>query len=302
MKTLTNQTTLLTLDFPRTWKPESLTELSIQIADVDGNELLAADEVPLYVSTTLSADARRYTRSIVITDPEEEEEEDPVSSALKTGDLIRIVGILGYEDHVVKGYDVANTTAELEDYLDRDFEAGAAVYRLSAEYTVELSDIDVFVPGLQIVITWTPIGTGDIVTELAEIETTSQIDVAAFTRDFSALYPRAYNALKNPADRLDTILRLAQDELRMTLTSRGLDIARVKDQRLIAPPLMALVALKWSLGGDEKTADEQVVMSKAYSAALETFCQMPIWVDSDGDGEQGEDEVEDHPVYFERVW
>ena len=152
------------------------------------------------------------------------------------------------------------------------------------------------------VLTWTPTGTGAPVTELVEIEATDQLNLSEFTISLKALYPRAYEALSDPADRLDTVIRLAQDEMRVTLAARGLDLARLKDQRLLIPPLVSLVALKWALGGDEKTADEQEVISRAYSAALESLCKLPVWVDMDGDGTQDDEEVSNYPIEFERVW
>jgi hypothetical protein len=293
MKTLTNKTTVLSIEYPRTWDESLLTDVSVQIADFDGTELLASTSADLYTSTTLDADSLRYTRSITLA---------AGSDDLVTGDLIRIRGILGYEDHVVKGYDASNLVAELESHVDRDFENGASVDRLSAIATVDLSDTDVFAPGTQIVITWTPTGTGDSLTELAEIETDSQIDVAEFTTEFSAIYSRAYNALKTPADRLDTMIGLAQNEIRLQLSARGLDIARIKDQRLISPLLMAKLAEMWARDGDESSADEHQRHSQAYSAALESLCQLPIWIDLDGDGINDDGETQSHPVYFERVW
>ena len=304
MKTLTNQTTALRLDFPRTWTPEGLSGLTIQIADFDGNVLLAADDVELYPGSTLALDALRYSRSITLVEPEEPEdpeEETPVVD-LATGDLIRVTGVLGYEDHVVKGWDGTNFVAELEAFVDRDFAAGATVWRLHATADLDLSSTDDFPAGTQLVITWKPTGTGAPITELAEIEATLQIDVSAFTRDFAAQYRRAYDALTKPADRLDTVIRIAQDDLRMTLESRFLDVARIIDQRLLNPPLMALVALMWARDGDKNTVDEMLIYERAYSAALERLCSHPVWTDLDGDGTHNDGETESHPAIFERIW
>lgn len=294
MKTLTNSTAGIPIEFPRTWDPTALTAVGVQIRDLEGTALLdPAGTATLYAESELESDARRYVRRVTLASGAED---------LKTGDLIRVSGIGGYEDHTVKGWDSENRTAELENHVDRDFEAGSTVNRLSAVYASDLSDTDVFAPGSRLVITWTPVGTGSALTEMVEVETCRQLDPVAFTSEFQALYPRAYNALKNPADRFDTVIRLAQNELRSTLASRHLDIARLVDHRLIAPSLMALVACMWARGGDEQTADEHAVLSKAYSAALERLCQQPVWVDADGDGTQDDGEVEDHPVGFGRIW
>jgi hypothetical protein len=293
MSTFTNSTTSIPLDFPNTWDPSDLTGLTIQIADVEGNELIASSAATLYSETTLDSAVSRYSTSIVLADG---------SDSLSDGDQIRISGVLGYEDHVVKGWSLSDLTATLEDFVDRDFEAGATVNRLYAVATVDLSDTDVFQSGDMIVITWTPTGTGAPLTQIAEIEEYSQIDVAGFVGDFRALYSRAYKALTSPEGRLDTVIRLSQDELRTDLASRGLDISRIKDQRLISPPLMAKVAEIWARDGDKDSDDEHQRHSRTYSAALETLCSLPIWVDLDGDGAQEDGEIDTYPVILEEVW
>lgn len=293
MRTLSNTTTKIHFGFPRTWDPSSLTDVTLGISSAAGVELAPSESVDIYAEASLENDAHRYARSVTLAEG---------SESLYVGDLVRIAGILGYEDHTVKGWDEDNLTVELEDHLDRDFEAGATVNRLSVIASVDLSDTDVFPPGIQMVLTWTPTGTAAPVTQMAEIEATIQMDLASFITSLKALYPRAYDALIKPADRLDTVIRLAQEELRLTLASRGLDITRIVDQRLLTPSLTALVALMWARGGDEQTADEQAVMSQAYSATLESLCLHPIWIDSDGDGIKEDDEVGMYPAVFERIW
>ena len=293
MDTLTNTTELLKIEFPRTWDPSLLSSLTVKIADFEGVELVADTEASIYAASTLSIDSRRYARSITLTVDDDE---------LVVGDLIRIVGSLGSEEHVVKGWNSSTLTAELENHVDRDFAAGSLVYRLSSSAVVDFSDTETFPAGLQMVVTWTPTGTGGPLTRLAEIEESLQADVADFTTKFRALYKRAYRALTTPEDNLDTVLSAAQDELRTDLLDRGLDISRIKDQRILTPPLMAQVALMWARDGDENTADEMVVYQKAYSAAFEKLCRKPIWQDKNGDGVLTDDEVNVHPPQFERNW
>ena len=293
MDTFTNTTDLLKIEFPRTWDPALLSSLNVKVADFQGEELVEETAADLYVPSTLSLDARRYARSITLTVDDDE---------LEVGDLIRIVGVLGVEEHVVKGWDESTLTAELEEHVDRDFESGALVYRMSAYAAVDMSDTDTFPAGLQMVVTWTPSGTGGALTRLAEIEESIQADIADFTTKFRALYKRAYRALTTPENNLDTVLDAAKDELRTDLLDRGLDISRIKDQRILTPPLMAQVALMWARDGDENTADEMVVYQKAYSAAFEKLCRKPIWQDKNGDGVLTDDEVTVHPPQFERNW
>lgn len=275
------------------WDPSLLTAVDLTINDVAGNELQAATEASLYTATTLEADANRYSRNIVLADESED---------LEIGDRIRIIGIQGYEDHIVKGYDSTTLTAILEEILDRDFEACALVYRLSAISTVDLSDTDVFAPGIQIVLIWTPTGTGSPFTELAEVEGYDQIDLPSFVDDLRIIYPRVYDAFTKPANRLGRVIQIANDQLRIALASRGLDIARIKDSRLLTAPMLDLVASLWTKSGDVNTEDERKQINKSYSESFEALTRHPIWVDADGDGIQDDTEVQDYPYFFERTW
>jgi len=293
MITLTNKTTSIPLAFPAGWNPASLTGVTLQIADKDASELRAAAAATLYTPTTLGTAAAQFAGVVYLA---------ALAGPLAIGDRVRITGVNGYEDHTVKGYAATGKIVTLERVIDRAFEIGATVHRLSAIAAVDLSSTTTYPPGTQVVLTWTPTGTGSALTEQAEIEATAQIDVAGVKKDLEALFPRAYDALKIPMDRLDTILRMAQDDLRLELASRGLDIARVKDQRLLSPPLLIFVARAWTLNGDDDLIEERKVLNKEYDSAITRLCNLPIWVDSDGDGVDDVDETRNYPQYFERSW
>jgi hypothetical protein len=294
MQTFTNSTTSIPLVFPQGWDPSTLTGVTLQIArKTDAEELQAATATALYTATALDDDADQFASSFELADG---------AGALVSGDIIRLSGVSGYEDHIVKGYDATSRTVEIELVLGRDFEEGAAVYRLSTIATVDFSDTDDYPPGTQLVLTWTPTGSGDVFTERAEIDDRVQLDVAEFSADFAALYPRAWKALHEPQDRFDRILRMAQDELRIVLSSRGLDPTRLVDQRLLSPPLMATLARYWLINGDEQMEDERKIIESNYSAQIERLCNLPVWVDSDIDGVEDTDETTSHPQQYERVW
>jgi len=293
MITLTNNTTSIPLAYPAGWAPADLTAVTLQIADTSAAELQAATAAALYAQTTLLTAAAQFANTLYLAADAED---------LAVGDRIRVEGVNGYEEHTVKGYASTGKIATLERVIDRAFEAGATVDRLSAVATVDLSDTDTYPPGIQVVLTWAPAGTGSPLTERAEVEATAQIDVAAIKRDLEALFPRAYDALKDPADRLDTILRMAQDDLRLELASRGMDIARVKDQRLLSPPLLVFVARAWTLNGDDDLIEERKVLNKEYDSAISRLCNLPIWVDADGDGIDDDNETRNFPQFFERNW
>lgn len=293
MITYTNQTNKIKISFPADWDPSLLAGLTLSISDNQGGAILAPAAATLWTPTVLDSSASQYVTELYL---------DAGADDLDIGDIVRIEGLLGREDHTVKGFDPSTKTTTLETILERSFEAGAAVNALNAFITVDFSDTDDYAPGTQLVLTWTPTGTGSPYTILAEIEAFNQIEVAEFIEEFKAVYHRAYNALITPADRLRIVLRNAQSRLRMDLLSRNLDVARIKDQRLITPSLMALVAMIWATNGDDELIEERKVLAGEYSTLLETLCALPIWVDSDGDGIEGDGETQDHPKYYERVW
>ena len=293
MQTFSHQTTVIPLSFPLSWDPSDLSSVTLQIADVDGNELQAATGVSLYTATTLAEDVHVYEDSITLADDAE---------GLSIGDHIRITGIYGYEDHVVKGFDTETKLVTLERATEIDFEEGAFVYRLSAIATVDFSNTDTYPSGIQLVLTWTPTGTGSPITEQAEVEGFAQVDVAGLAADLQVMFPRAYEALKSPADRLDRMVRICTEEIRDALAIRGCDIARIKDQRRLTPLISAAVAYHWSLNGDVALQDERETLGQYYSATLENFAKLPLWVDLDGDGKQEEGETQDYPLFFERNW
>eukprot|EP00918_Siedleckia_nematoides_P001702 GHVU01004038.1.p1 GENE.GHVU01004038.1~~GHVU01004038.1.p1 ORF type:complete len:294 (+),score=31.22 GHVU01004038.1:747-1628(+) len=293
MRILSNKVETLRLAYPYEWTASDLTGLTLTVNDNAGNELAAASAASLYSDTTLDDDATEYASSVVLAD---------TAGDLVPGDLISITGINGREVHTVKGFDNVTKTVQLEVMIDRAFEGGAAVSRLSATIDIDLSLVTTFSLGLSLVLMWTPAGTGAPFKELARMEPYAQINLAEFEEDFKAIYPRAYDVLIKPADRLGTVLRLAQRELANNLKSRGLDAARIVDQSLIAPPLMALVAKAWTRGGDDDLIEERKDLESEYSAAFETLCNQPLWVDSDGDNIEESGEVESHAVDFERTW
>lgn len=293
MITYTKHTSVVRISFPTDWDPSALTGLTLTVDDNAGNELLATSAATIWTSTTLDSAASQYDTALYL---------DAGADNLEIGDIVRIEGLLGREDHTVKGFDPSTKIATLETILGRSFEEGAAVNALNALIAVDFSDTDDYAPGTQLVLTWTPTGTGSPYTILAEIEAFNQIEVAEFIEEFKAIYPRAYSALITPADRLRVVLRNAQARLRMDLLSRNLDVARIKDQRLITPPLMALVAMIWAINGDDELMEERKVLSGEYGTLLEILCALPVWVDSDGDGIEDDGETQDHPKYYERAW
>ena len=293
MKTYTHSTGMIPLSFPPDWDPSSLTALTLTIADRDGNTLQTATPASLYTPATLGVDAYRYDYSVTLASG---------AADLLIGDQVRITGVNGYEDHTVKGYAPVTRMVTLEAFVDRDFEMGATLLRLSGTATVDFSNTTTYPAGIQLLLTWTPTGTGSPLTVLAEIESTDSLDIAGFEAEFQAFYPRAWDALHKPEDRFDKLLKIAKERLYTALRIRGVDVARIKDQRVLSYPLMLLLAEVWTANGDEDLADERAWISKAYSAAIEELYQSTIWVDADNDNVEEDEETQDHPSVFYKVW
>jgi len=299
MITYTNSTTLIHIDFPLTWDPSALSALTLQIADHDAVELMAATAATLYTATTLDADVLRYASTVTLA---------ATAGNVVAGNVIRIVGAAGYEDRVIKGYDTTTKIATLEQIVDNEYVDGDDVYLLSASVTVDLSNTTTFPLGQSMVFTWTPTGTGSPFTQLREIGSTIQVDVEGFEVGMRALFRRAYDGLKTPEDRLGTVLDEAQKDLRRQLISRRLDITRVMDQEVLEPSLRLLCAIYWARGGElvdgEKLSlkDELAEYRKDYSIEFELLCKNPIWVDTDMDNIEDPGETVSHEYYFRKGW
>jgi hypothetical protein len=292
---LGNSSEIIQLDFPLEWDPSVLTELTLTINDQANNELMAAAEASLYTSTTLENGVSRYDREIVLADESED---------LEIGDCVRIVGVLGYEDHTVKGYDVDNLTAELEDYADRDFEVGAAVHRLSAVSTVDLSDTDTFPAGTELVLIWTPTGTGGPFTQTAKISSYQQIDIAGLSSELKDIYPRVYDGLTKPRNRLERVSASARRDIRsrLLIMDSNFDINLIRDQSILIPAVAAQCAVLWAVNGDDDMKEEREVYGLRVASEVDVLSKLSLWVDEDSD--LVDDPLEDrtHPHIFHKGW
>lgn len=296
--TYTNSTSVIKIDFPELWDPADLSAATLQIADNLAVELVAAAAVDLYTATALDADVTRYSNTVTLA---------AAAGDLVSGDVIRIVGAGGHEDRVVKGYSTTTKIVTLEQILDNEYAEDDAVHRLSGSIDVDFSNTTTFPLGQQMVLTWTPTGTGDAFTQLAQIGSTIQVDIEGFAVGFRALFRRAYDGLTKPEDRLDTVLTEAQKTLGRQLIARRLDITRVMDQDLLAPSLRLLCAISFARGGElsdttPSLKDELEEWKNEYSAEFELLCTNPTWVDDDMDNVEDDGETVMHEYYPRKAW
>ena len=176
--------------------------------------------------------------------------------------------------------------------------------RLSAIATVDLSDEDVFPAGTDLVLIWTPTGTGGPVTDTATISTYQQTELAGLSEELQDVYPRVYDGLTKPKDRLRRVSSRAKGDiskLLMTMDTR-FDISKIRDQSLIVPAVAAQCAVLWSMNGDDDIKDERAAYRLQVQTEVEILSKLNIWVDQDGDlvDDPGESRV--HPHIFRKGW
>jgi hypothetical protein len=286
-----NAAETIRLAYPHSWDPADITGLTLTINDRSGNELASAAPATLWTSTTLDGAVSAYATSLTL---------DAGADDLEPDDLIMLVGAGGKEIQTVRGYDSATKIVTLDSVLRNGYSDGDAVYGMFATIEVDLSDTDVFPAGKELVLIWTPIGTGAPFTETGAISKYRQIDSAGFEGLFRDLYPRAHLGLTQPRNRLSSVLRIAKQEIKTRLLAKDptFDITKIRDQDLLKPSLMASCAVIWARDGDHVLEDERKEYKDVLLTAIETLAALPIWIDPDEDNIQDTGEISAHPPIF----
>jgi hypothetical protein len=285
-------TNVLRMEFPPEWDGKLISGVTVGIKDREATELLAAQSVTLYTATTVDGDVDRYANTIVL---------DSGAGSLSIGDPLLLCGAAGDEVVRVKDYDSTTYTVTLETILQNEYADNSPVYGLFGSYTLDVTDTDTYTTGLVLVLTWTPTGDGSPTTELAQIAV-SELELVGIELAFNRIYQRAYDAFKRPVDIFDDMVEEATRQVRYELLASQLDIHRVKDQGVITPLVMAKMAYLWSLNADEDKTDERVVINAEYDRQLGIVKALPLWVDTDQDEVEEEDEVSDHGWMPNRGW
>jgi hypothetical protein len=286
-----NAAETIRLAYPHSWDPADITGLTLTINDRSGNELASAAPATLWTSTTLDGAVSAYATSLTL---------DAGADDLEPDDLIMLVGAGGKEIQTVRGYDSATKIVTLDSVLRNGYSDGDAVYGMFATIEVDLSDTDVFPAGKELVLIWTPAGTGAPFTETGAVSKYRQIDSAGFEGLFRDLYPRAHLGLTQPRNRLPSVLRIAKQEIKTRLLAKDptFDITKIRDQDLLKPSLMASCAVIWARDGDQVLEDERKEYKDVLLTAIETLAALPIWIDPDEDNIQDAGEISAHPPIF----
>lgn len=279
------------LAYPHSWDPADITGLTLAINDRSGNELAAASPATLWTPTTLDGAAGAFSTTITL---------NAGADDLEPDDLIMLVGAGGKEIQTVRGYNSTTKLVTLDSILRNGYSDGEAVYGLFATIEVDLSDTDVFPAGKELILIWTPVGTGSPFTETAAISKYRQVDAAGFEGLFRDLYPRAHLGLTQPRNRLPSVLKVAKQEIRSKLLAKDprFDVSKVRDQELLDPALMASCAVIWARDGDKVLEDERKEYKDALTSAVKMLAALPVWVDTDEDNIQDTGETSAHPHIF----
>lgn len=284
----------LRFDFPAEWDPADVSAVTLTIKDDSATTLLAADAMTLYTATSLSEDALQYTSSIVL---------DSEAGDVAPGDMLVIEGAAGTEMVRVKAYVSATQTAELEGILKYDHAEDDSVFATWATYELDVSDTDTFLNGLTMVFIFTPTGSGQVTRDEYQISS-AVVDLGGLEKAFSVIYPRAYDAFTQPTDNFQVYLSEAERQVKNELLAQNnaFDYDRVVDQDMMAPVIMAKMALLWTLNGDENKEDEREALGNDYAAQIGILLNRTKWTDSDQDDAKDEEEISDNEPIFNTGW
>jgi hypothetical protein len=282
--------------FPESWDPALLTGLTLTIKDRQGAVLMAAAPATLWPDAVLDGAAPAFSLSIKL---------DGTPTALAPQDPIKIVGAGGISEYqTVADYNTVTKVATLESILRNGYSDGDDVYGLWAIITVDLSNTTTYPAGKELTLLWTPSGISGEFTELAEISRYNQLDAAGFAQYLRDIYPRAYDGLVQPRNRLSTVIEEATQKVAALLISRDptFVLSKVRDQRLIRPAIAAACAVIWVRNADSELEDERKEWRRDLSEEIETLASQPVWVDLEDDFVEEAGETSEHPHVFRKGW
>jgi len=283
----------LRFNFPVEWSAADVTDVSLTVRDHAANVLTAAANITLYTATKLDGDVDRFASSFAL---------DAAAGDLVPGDRIHIAGVVGAEIHTVKAYNATTFTVEIEGILENEHTDDDVVIGLFGDTTLDVSGTTVYAAGEALVFLWTPAGSNDsAITELAQIAV-SALDISGLRRRFSLIYPRAYDAFTVPVERVAEMTEEAERQVRAELLAQNLDIERMVDSEIAAPCIMAKMAYLWLLNGDVDKEDERKVISHEYDRQFTVLTALPLWIDSDQDGSEDDDETSSRTPIFTKGW
>lgn len=291
-----NAALTLSFSFPSDWAVQNITDVTIGVKDIYGNELLAATSATLWDgsgATQINGALETYDTTAVI--------ELTGAGSLPTvepGQRLQIADSAAgpAEEIEVLHYNSGTKTITVERDIRYDHSDNTAIKGLFCTYDLDTSTVADWTLGKQLVFTWTP-DTDDLpCTERGEI-VVKEFSVPGFNERFENLHPREFHAATDPDNRLPMFLSEAHKQLGNELMLHGLTIDRVVDQELLIPSLMSKVRWLVLLNGDDAYTTEREVCMEEYGRQFALLTSAPIWTDTDQDEHIDIDEFEDHAQF-----
>jgi len=297
VKILYGDSTTLRLEFPWSWDASNLASITLTASDRAGTELGSASAV-MVADIALAANATAGDTTISVTPTLEVD--------LISGQRYQIAeGPDGpSEEFEVLSYDGVSEVA-LKRELLYDHADEAVVYPYWATYELDASNTTTFELGTELILEWKPTWTNPptggeaTIRERAEI-INFQFSMPGFEERFAAIFPREYDDLIQPVNRLDAFINEAYTQLGIELKLRGLLIDRVVDNDILTPLVMQKIRWLSLVNADVSYSDEREVCIAEYTRQFDFLCNSPIWTDDNQDGEVADEEITDHEQCFER--
>ena len=282
------------LEFPHGWNIDTIDHVYLKVTDLNGEELLADDEIDLLTDTTTGATASARDDTVTL----------DADVSPEPGDRLYLADSVDgpSEEIVVKNYSSAAKLITLKYELLNDHTDGTGVYGLFGTYDIDLSDTDVYTLGKQVVLTWTPHDSGHNSVglpfkERAEIAL-FKLGLSGIQERFRSLYPREYEAISEPYNRFESFVEEARSQLQIDLSLDGIHIDRIPNSELLIPAYMAKMRWLVLLSGDDRYDTERKVAMDEYTNQIERLKMQPLWQDDNQDEVKTSDEFDDHAQFI----
>jgi len=288
---------IVRLDFPWSGIPSAIT---LAVKNAGGTDLLAAAATTIPASDTLNGAIVSGATSLVLT--------TGTGLAPVAGDRLYIASSAAGRDERVEvaSYVSATKTVALKTALEYSHSTGTAVKALWCTYALNTATTTTWINGIEVTLLWSPDLDEPVHTELARIVTYGFASEKIQER-FRALYPALYQVI---ALRWTDILDEGLRRLRLRLKRLDRDLDDLRDQELIQPALIELLAVLATAGGGDEWRTEYEHASARFTDELNLLQVLPIWMDTDQDAAHGgidttesDDEIDTwEPFMLERRW
>lgn len=278
------------LDFPPDWNPASVTGVGFQADTTGGASLEAYAAATVYTATTLNAAAAVGDSTITLPSN---------AGTLYPGDRLQIAsGTLGPAEEVeVVFYNSSTKVATLKHELEYAHASAIAVRGLWATYSLDTSSTEIWTAGLQIVITWTPLGSAEYMIPIKERAEIAKFffSVPDFARRFETRFPREWLIAK---PRLNLIF----EEAKRCVERDGLHNSWHIDRQVENLDVQELILLKarelvTDMGG-ETWSHEQNKAGERYKKEFDSVMAAVRWQDDNQDGVMDDDEIDVYDECF----